>query len=279
MIDLTRRTGVSLLLAVVGHAVLLAVQADATLFQRVTFAVFSEAQRAVNGAVGAAGELRDTWAGWRAVRAENEELRRQLDATMLQWQADRRAARRVPYLEALLDLRGNAGLSTVGARIIAGDATTFFRTVTIDRGWRDGVRRDAAVLSPAGVVGRVVGEPGARASRVQLLIDRSAAAAALTERTRAVGLVMGGGDDRRFDMAYVSNIEDVEVGDIVVTSGRDGVYPSGFVIGDVTAVRRGSGPYRTVRVRPRVRFDDLREVLVEVPGSPPPASPAAGGGE
>lgn len=283
MIDLTRRTGVSLLAAVVGHTVLLSIQADtafvASVFQRFTFAVFSEVQRGVSGAAGAAGGLWDAYVGLRAVRAENDDLRRELDTMRLQWQMDRAGAQRVRSLEALLDLRASVRLATVGARIIAGDATPYFRTVTIDRGRRDGIRRDSAVLSAAGVVGRVVGEPGARAARVQLLIDRRAAAGALIERTRVTGLVTGSEDDRRLDMAYVSNLGDVEVGDTVVTSGIDGIYPKGFVIGDVTVARRGPGPYRTVHVRPRIRFGDLDEVLVTVSEPPPPVPSAAGGGE
>lgn len=285
MIDLTRRTGVSLLAAVVGHLVLLSLQvgtaSGAWVVQTFTMGAFSEVQRAVNRAAGAA---RGLWSGYvdlQAVRDENESLRRELEAVRLRWQVDRADARRVRGLEALLGLRARAGLPTVGARIIAGDATPYFRTVTIDRGWRDGVRRDLAVLSPAGVVGRIVGNPGYRASQVQLLVDRHAAAGAFVERTRAPGLVSGGVDDRLLRMEYVSNLEAVEVGDAVVTSGSDGIYPKGFAIGDVTLVRRGPGTYRTIHVRPRVRFDDLDGVLVVLPGSPPPASPpaAAGGGE
>ena len=282
MIDFTRRTGVSLLAAVVGHLVLLSLQvgtaSGAWVVQTFTLGAFSEMQRAVSGAAAAVGGLWNAYVDLQTVRTENESLRRELDAVRLRWQVDRAGAQRVRGLEALLDLRASAGLPTVGARVIASDATPYFRTVTIDRGWRDGVRRDLAVLSPAGVVGRIVGDPGYRASQVQLLIDRNAAAGAFVERTRAPGLVSGDMDDRLLRMEYVSILEAVEVGDTVVTSGSDGIYPKGFVIGDVTLVRRGPGTYRTIRVRPRVRFDDLDGVLVVLPGSPLPVSPAAAGG-
>ena len=284
MIDLTRRTGVSLLVAVVCHIVLLSSQANTAsggpVFQTLAFGAFAEVQRAVSGTAAAAGGLWNAYVGLQAVRAENESLRRELDALRLQWQMDRVGARRVRGLEALLGLRRRAGLATIGARIIAGDATPYFRTVTIDRGRRDGVRRDSAVLSAAGVVGRIVGEPGSRAARVQLLIDGNAAAGAIIERTRVDGVVTGTVDDQLLQMIYVSNLEDVQLGDTVVTSGVDGIYPKGFVIGDVTLVRRGPGPYRTIQVRPRIRFGDLEEVLVTLPAPPPPpVFLAAGGGE
>lgn len=282
MIDLTRRTGVSLLVVLVGHFVLLSAQANTAagvpVLQTVTFGVFSEVQRAVTGTVAAAGGLWNAYVELQAVRAENESLRRERDAVRLQWQVDRAVAQRVRGLEALLGLRDAADLATVSARIIAGDATPYFRTVTIDRGRRDGVRPDAAVLSAAGVVGRVVDEPGRRASRVQLLIDRNAAAGALIERSRVAGLVMGDADDRLLRMEYVSNLDDVEVGDTVVTSGSDGIYPKGFVIGDVTRMQRGPGLYRTIHVQPRIRFGDLDEVLVILPEPPLPAALAAAGG-
>ena len=83
-----------------------------------------------------------------------------------------------------------------------------------------------AVIAPAGVVGRVV-VPSARAAKVQLLIDRNAAAGALVERSRAQGVVVGSGDDR-LRMEYVSEVADVVVGDVVVTSGIDGIYPEGI---------------------------------------------------
>ena len=282
MIDLTRRTGVSLLAAVSLHVVLLLTQANTAggvpVLQSVALGVFSEVQRGVTGAVGAVGGLWRDYVELRAVHAENEALRREIDALRLQWQVDRAGAQRVRGLEALLGLRDAAGFATVGARIIAGDATPYFRTLTIDRGRRDGVRPDAAVLSAAGVVGRVVDEPVRGASRVQLLIDRSAAAGALIDRTRVAGLVKGAADDRLLSMEYVSNLDDVEVGDTVVTSGSDGIYPKGFVIGDVASVQRGPGLYRTIRVRSRIRFGDLDEVLVVLPGSPPPTLLAAAGG-
>lgn len=175
-------------------------------------------------------------------------------------------------------MRQDVGFSTVSARVIAGDATPYFRTVTIDRGTADGVRRDSAVVSPDGVVGRVVGDPGPRAAKVQLLVDRTAAAGVLIERTRAAGVVRGDTDQALLRMEYVSTRDDVEPGDLVVTSGIDGIYPKGFPIGEVEDVRREpDGRNRTIYVRPKVDFNDLEDVLVIV-REPVASSAAAGGG-
>ena len=153
-------------------------------------------------------------------------------------------------------------LPTMSARVIAADATPYFLTLTVDRGTEDGIRSDLAVLAPTGVVGRVVGQPAARAARVQLLIDRNAAAGALIERTRASGVVMGEDDETSLRMEYVSNLETVWVGDRIVTSGIDGIYPKGFAIGTVTDIAPGVGPYQTIQIAPAVDFSQLEDVLV-----------------
>jgi rod shape-determining protein MreC len=110
------------------------------------------------------------------------------------------------------------------------------------------------------VVGRVV-VPSLRAAKVQLLIDRNAAAGALVERSRAQGVVVGAAD-RRLQMEYVSEVADVVVGDLVVTSGIDGIYPKGYAIGRVETVERAGGAYKRIVVRPAVDFSSIEEVLV-----------------
>jgi rod shape-determining protein MreC len=138
----------------------------------------------------------------------------------------------------------------------------------------DGVAPDMAVIAPMGVVGRVVGSPSRHASRVQLIVDRNAAAGALTERTRSGGMVVGRAGDPPLQMDLVSNLADVKQGDVVVASGVDGIYPKGFAIGHIESVQRGSGLYLAIAVRPSVDFSSLEEVLV-VKLPPRAASPEA----
>ncbi|MEX2661525.1 MAG: rod shape-determining protein MreC, partial [Vicinamibacterales bacterium] len=115
-------------------------------------------------------------------------------------------------------------------------------------------------------------------SRVQLLIDHNAAAGALVERTRVGGLVVGTGGRGPLEMDKVSSLADVKVGDRVVSSGIDGIYPKGYAIGWIETVA-GRGLYFDLTVRPAVDFNSLEEVLVvlvpprpalEDDGKPPP---------
>ncbi len=279
--DQRQRTGYLVLAVVLGHVILISAQVNAgprtSVLESVTFGVFSELQRVLTSGRDAITGVWSGYVGLRGLHAENEELTDVVARLELQLQQQRALARRAEGLEQLLEMREAFGVPTATARVIASDATPYFRTLTLDRGLDDGVMTDAAVLAPAGVVGRIVGTPVRRASRVQLLIDRNAAAGARLERNRASGVVVGGDDEATLRMEYVSNLEDVRVGDRVVTSGTDGIYPAGFAIGAVTDVAPGPGLYLDIQVDPVVEFTKLEEVLVVVarPSPIPPAQEAA----
>ena len=106
-----------------------------------------------------------------------------------------------------------------------------------------------------------------------MLIDRNAAAGALIERTRAQGVVVGTGTGE-LRMDYVPGSADVKAGDVVVTSGIDGIYPKGFVIGQIQSIRRGGGEYSAIVIKPAVDFTSIEAVLVVL--APPAASDATG---
>jgi rod shape-determining protein MreC len=256
--------------AVVLHIILISAQVSTTagipVIQVVTFGSFAELQR---GTMKSIDSVRSLWTGYVALRdaqAENEALKRELQTLQVQLQQERAEAQRTDRFRQLLELRERAGLKTVASEVIAGPATLEFRDMTIDKGSSDGVAQDMAIISPAGVVGRVI-LTSPRASRVQMLIDRNAAAGAMIERTRAQGIIVGQGEV--LGMEYVPGTADVKQGDLVVTSGIDKIYPKGFVIGTVEEVSRGTGTYHDITVRPAVDFSRLEEVLVVT--TPPPA--------
>jgi rod shape-determining protein MreC len=152
--------------------------------------------------------------------------------------------------------------------------------MTIDKGTLYGLQPDMAVIAPGGVVGRVVIST-LRSAKVQLLIDRNAAVGALIERSRAQGVAMGSGD-QRLRLEYVSETADVVVGDLVVTSGIDGIFPKGFTIGSVDAVEKSGPSYKRITIKPAVDFSSLEEVLVVLTPTPihqAEGSPATGKSE
>ena len=260
------RTASVVLLVLLGHVVLisaqLTVQSGRTLLDAAIFGTLSEAQRLVAGATGLVRGAWNGYVGLHTVSRTNRDLEAEVAALRLQLQQQHALVQQARGLERLLELRRSVDLDTVSARVIGADASPWFRTLTIDRGSRDLVDADLAVIAPAGIVGRIVGRPGLRAAQVQLLIDRNAAAGALIERTRAVGIVVGQDDPAVFSMEYVSNQEDVAVGDRVIASGADGIFPHGFTIGTVAEVSRGPELYKRIRVTPAVDFTRLEQVLV-----------------
>lgn len=270
--DVRHRSGYLLLAVVVGHLILISAQvnspAGVPLLQAAAFAAYAEAQRATSAVIGAVGRLWSDYIALRNVRIENDALKEQNASLQVRIQQQQALAERAEALRRLLDLRDQSNLPMRAAEVIGGPAAPDFRSVTIDRGTADGLRVDMAVVAAEGAVGRVV-TVARRAAKVQLLVDRNAAAAALTERTRAQGIVVGTGEDTlRLD--FVSSTADVAEGDLVVTSGLDGIYPKGFVIGRVEAIERAGTAYRAIRVRPAVNFAVLEEVLVVL------AAPEAG---
>jgi len=278
VIDLRQRSGSLFLAVMLVHVILISAQVNSKsgvpVLEAVTFGIFSEAQRSMSGAVSSVRRVWSGYIGLRHVRAENDALKRDLAAALIAAQEHRALASRARGLEKLLELRDRTTLQTTAAEIIGTAPTADFRTVTIDKGTRDGLRPDMAVIAPAGVVGRIV-VPSARSAKVQLLVDRNAAAGAIVERSRAQGVVVGAGGDR-LEMEYVSEVYDIVVGDVVVTSGIDGIYPKGFVIGRIESLERSGGAYKRIVVRPAVDFNGLEEVLVVV--TPNPARETGGGG-
>jgi rod shape-determining protein MreC len=282
------RLGLLFLAVVVGHVILISTQVQSSragvpVLEAVTFGAFSRVQQATAAVIRG---VRGTWGNYfylRGVRVENETLRGRVADLEIRLQEQRTLALRAERLQSMLDLKPFISVPTLAAEVIAGFANPGILTVTIDKGSADGVVENMAVVSPAGVVGRVIGPLARHASRVQLLIDHNgpAAAAALIERTRAGGMVVGKDGDPPLRMDFVSNLADVKPGDAVVTSGADGIYPRGFTVGHVEKVERGDGLSLAITVRPAVDFRGLEEVLVVLrparPAMPEDAAESIGG--
>ena len=276
MLDIRQRTGWILFTAIIAQVLLVSAQVQTKsgvrAIEAVSFGAFARVQGTTSSMVRSVRDVWTNYAALRGARDENAALKRQMADMEVRLQEQRALAARTTKLQELLDLKQNATLPTVAAEVIAGNANPGMRQITIGRGTADGVRSNMAVISPRGVVGRVIGYPSAHAARVQLIIDDRAAAGALTERTRAGGMVTGGDRQPPLAMELVSNLADVKSGDVVVTSGVDGIYPKGYIIGTVEASDRGPGLYRAITVRPAVDFSSLEEVLV-VLVPPRPATP------
>jgi len=186
-------------------------------------------------------QLRADVVGLAEARAENERLRRLIH-----------------YEE------GNPGPKVV-ARVLGINPDPNRLTLRIDRGEGDGVRRGQAVVTADGVVGQVL-RATASAADVLVAFDPNCRLGGRVQRTRARVGVSGAGEDQALKLEYLLRSEDLEEGDLVVTSGTDGVYPPGLVVGRVTGVQRQtSGMFLNAGILPAVNFTRVEEVVVLAP--------------
>jgi rod shape-determining protein MreC len=210
------------------------------------------------------------------VRGENEQLRAELsELRMRNAQLESRAAEanRLSTLLAFRDAHPAAQL--LAARIIgAGPGSS--RSVYLDRGEKDGIRNDMGVITPDGVVGKVL-EVYSSTAQVLLITDKDGGVGSLLADTRTQGVAKGQGEPLLL-LSYVNNDEIVTVGERVLTSGIDRIFPKDLPVGNVVAVR-GGNPFKVIDVRPAARLDRLEEVFVLLSRAdwdvPQPGDPAA----
>jgi rod shape-determining protein MreC len=273
--DAGRRARSLLVAVVLGHVLLISAQvgtpAGPSLLRTTVVAVVTEFQEASWLVVGAVRSVWDGYAALRGVRAENARLAQENLDLRVQLQQARANAAGADDMRALLDMRPHLAWKTTGADVVAGSISPDFRAITIDKGLSDGIARDMPVISPAGVLGRVA-LPAANTSTVQLIVDRSAAAAVRIDRSRTEGIALGHGDGT-LRLEYLSATADVRQGDTVVTAGIDGVYPPGLAFGLVERVERVGPAFREVVIRPFADFSRLETVLVLLAPAPVWAPP------
>jgi rod shape-determining protein MreC len=205
-------------------------------------------------------------AGWhgyvdlRHARKENEELRAELQRLELRNQVLESRAAEADRLAAMLGFRqAHAEVPMLVAEVIGASADAISKTVYINRGSRDGVRRDMGVITPDGVVGKII-EVFSRASQVLLLTDRDSGVGALLATSRTHGAVKGTGDPTA-RMDYVVSDEKVLDGETVLTAGDDRIFPKDIPIGTVVGTQPGN-PFKVITVRPAAWLDRLEEVIV-----------------
>jgi rod shape-determining protein MreC len=218
-------------------------------------------------AVGSVSNVWHDYVDLRSLREENKGLRREAGMLRRRIEQLEEQALETQRLQRLLALREVPQAQSLTARVVGKDATNWFKTILVDRGSLDGVRRNQPVVAPDGLVGRVV-EVTPASAKVQLLTDPVSAVGGLVQRMRVTGIVLGNlGAGTR--VRYLPLLADVVVGDPVVTSGMGGVFPKGIPIGRIATIERRSGAlFQEATLQPAVDLSRLEEVLVLT--SPPP---------
>ncbi|HSB03984.1 MAG TPA: rod shape-determining protein MreC [Thermodesulfobacteriota bacterium] len=177
-------------------------------------------------------------------------------------------------LRKLLQFRERISTSMIAAEVIGQDPSSWFKSVTINKGEREGVRKGMAVISADGVVGQVL-KIAPHYATVLLITDYNSAIDSIVQKTRARAIVEGKGENR-CQMKYLLRTEEVKVGDVILTSGLSGNFPKGLLIGEVRKVeKKGHGIFQYAELVPSVDLTKLEEVLVIPESSLPPAEEKA----
>lgn len=205
--------------------------------------------------------FRDNYDTLSGFRSENERLRKRVQNLEVERQKLLEAEATNRRLKQLLDFRASLPSGAITASIIANSASSWFHSCLLDKGSADGVRKGMAVVTPLGVVGKVVSVTG-RTAKVLLLTDSNSGIDVMVQRTRSRGILSGSLENVTV-LKYVKRSEDVQEGDRLITSGLDGVFPKGMLAGIVIKVRKQSlGLFQSVEVLPAVQSSRTEEVLV-----------------
>ena len=228
-------------------------------------AAASPVQSVSSKAGGAGSTFISQIVNFRKTAVENEQLKQQLSQTELELLNARQAAAENERLRNLLSLKEQTSYQTVVGRVIARDSSVWFNTITINRGSSSGIALNMPVVTGGGIVGRVVAiSPWT--SQIMMVTDEKAAAGAIVgqlSESGALGSVRGLGKTDLIEMRYVSGLQNVQVGDKVLTTGQDGIYPPGLNVGQVVEVKPGTATQaHQILIRPSARLDQLEEVAV-----------------
>ena len=238
-------------------------------FERLTIAMVAPFQKMVSTTVDA---IQDVWTVYVAsisAARENKELKKALAQATADQNHYREVLLENERLRKFIHFKETESRIMVAAKVIARDPSPWFSTMMIDKGTDEGLLRGLPVVAAEGIVGQVVAV-SSRYSRVLLITDRNSSVDALVQNTRARGIVQGDNTDTCF-FDYILRKEVVAIGDHIVASGLDQVFPKGLSIGTVVDVKKeNSALFQHVKIKTSVDFNTLEEVLVFVKQSKTP---------
>src|SRR4051812_5411678 len=224
--------------------------------------LFVPAEKGINGLGDGVAGLWRNYIDLRGVRAQNEALQSQLDRLRLDQVSLAEDAGQARRLQALLAFKEKFVSQTVAAQVIGTSGSEHSHLLYIDKGTGDGIKADMAVITPRGIVGKVNRVfPGT--SQILEINDSTAGAGVMLERSRLRGVLRGTASGIP-EILHVMADEHIEVGDPVVSSGGDQIYPRGLPIGTVSSVSPDpeGGPFMLFRVKPSADLERVDEVLV-----------------
>lgn len=263
VIDSKKPAWITLAVALVFNTLLLSVQTSKhfdTSFVRVwLLASLGPFEKLVDAGVEG---VENIWTGYVSlihVHRDNEKLLAENGQLRMEMSQQSEDSLELARLRQLMNLRATPIGKTVVARVIGKDPSQGGQNMTIDKGIKSGIGRDATIITSDGVVGRVISASD-YFSVVQLIIDSQSAVGFIVRSSRRLGILKGTGS-AELEMVFIDDDNDIKQGDELITSGQDQIYPKGIPLGVVLSVGPRQGNFKVVRIRPSVNFGRLEEVL------------------
>ncbi len=233
---------------------------ELTLPHRLIFDILGTAQSGVTGIINYVLDIRNDYIDLIGVKKENARLREEIKRHQALTVDYREALATNVRLRKLLDFKEQIPQPTITARIIGRDPSEWFKTFSIDRSSSDGVGKGMPVVTVEGVVGQIL-DGGNHRAKVLQAIDPNSAIEVLIQDTRTQGIIKGTGDSYR--LHYVLRNNEINPGDLLITSGLGGVFPKGLPVGRVSSVvSKRRGMFLDIEVEPMVDFSKLENVIV-----------------
>ncbi len=234
---------------------------DKSILRKIVMEAAAPVQSALNGSI---KNVKDAWLRYIllvGLEQENRKLKKknnELKEMLISYQESHQEAQR---LKKLLSITDNSPHRFVAARVIGREQAALSRTVLINKGSSDGLKNGMPVIAHPGLIGRLI-DVSWNVSRVLLFIDENSNIDAIVQRNRTQGIVSGAGS-RGMILKYVSKTQDVQEGDVIISSGMGGVFPKGWLIGRVMHVdRKDAGLFLKIDIAPFVDLSKLEEILV-----------------
>jgi rod shape-determining protein MreC len=235
--------------------------AERGFFSKIVLQAVAPVQKGLNASI---KSIRDAWQRYIflvGIEEENKNLKKKIDelkSVIISYQEGYLEAQR---LKKLLSLTDDYNYNFIPARVIGREQAALSKTILINKGTVQGLKAGMPVVVPPGLIGRLV-DVSWHASKVLLFIDENSNIDAIVQRTRMQGIISGAGS-RGLLLKYISKTQDVQEGDVIVSSGMGGVFPKGLLIGQVSHVDRlEASLFLKINVAPFVDFSKLEEVLV-----------------
>jgi len=249
------------------HLLLISLQVplgeNQTLFEKVVFSIFSPVQHGVSAFFGGIGNIWTNYLYLRNVQSQNQRLYKELFSLRQENALLRNALAKLETVKEIKEYLSKISSSFLVANVIGVDANNIYKSIVISEGRSRGIKKDMPVLDKNGnVVGRVIEPVTGNEARVQLITDTASGVSVLVSGKKAVGVLSGDGQGGCSLQYILSSETTISEGEEILTSGFDGIYPSGLHVGKIISITQDVSLFKKIKVRPHFEFSELAQVAI-----------------